>query len=104
MLWFDDQLLSLLANANIAISLYKRYVDDGNLKLPVIGEGLVWDRESKSLKDDTHYGYSSDPPDKRTALVIKDIADSVTEMFRWTADFPSAHSNGRLPILEIDTW
>ena len=43
MLWFDDQFLSLLANANIAISLYKRYVDDGNLKLPAIGEGLVWD-------------------------------------------------------------
>ena len=103
MLWFDDQFLSLLANANIAISLYKRYMDDGNLKLPAIGKGLVWDRESKSLKNDTYYGDSLDPPDKRTALMIKDIADSVTEMFWWTADFPSAHSNGRLPILDIET-
>ena len=47
---------------------------------------------------------SNDPPDKRTALIVKEVADSITEMLKWTADFPSAHSNGRLPILDIETW
>ena len=50
MIWFDGQFLNLLDNANITISFYKRYVDDGNLKLPAIEEGLVWNMESKTLK------------------------------------------------------
>ena len=44
------------------------------------------------------------PPDKRTALIIRDIANSISGMLRWTADYPSAHSNNRLPILDIETW
>ena len=104
MIWFDDQFLNLLAKANIEVSLYKRYVDDGNLKLPAIDEELAWDKESNSLKNIANPSVSSDQPDKRTALIIKDIADSVTDMLRWTADYPSAHSNGRLPILDIETW
>ena len=79
-------------------------MDDGNFKLPAIGEGLVWDKDSRSLKMGPPSSVSLDPPDKRTALIIKDIADSISRMLRFTADFPSAHSNGRLPILDIETW
>ena len=104
MIWFDGQLLNLLDNANITISFYKRYVDDGNLKLPAIEEGLVWNTESKTLKKIVCPSGASELPDKRTALIIKDIADSVTGMLKWTADFPSAHTNDRLPILDIETW
>ena len=104
MIWFDRQLLSALEKANISISLYKRYVDDGNFKLPAIGEGIVWDKDSRSLKMGPPSSVCLDPPDKRTALIIKDIADSISGMLRFTADFPSAHSNGRLPILDIETW
>ena len=42
--------------------------------------------------------------DRRTAEVVKSLADSVSSMLVWTADFPSAHPTGRLPILDIETW
>ena len=104
MIWFDRQLLDTLEKANIPVSLYKRYVDDGNFKLPAIEEGLIWNNDTKSLIKDLSSTVSLAPPDKRTALIIKDIADSISGMLRWTADYPSAHSNSRLPILDIETW
>ena len=33
----------------------------------------------------------------RTAEVIRDIANSVTPMLSWTADYPSAHSSMKFP-------
>ena len=36
--------------------------------------------------------------------MIKDIANSVTPMLSWTADYPSAHSSQKLPVLDIQTW
>ena len=38
------------------------------------------------------------------ARVLKDITDSVSEMLVWTADYLSAHQNGKLPVLDICTW
>ena len=93
MIWFDGKLLAALADANIAVSLYKRYVDDGNFKLPAIEEDLVWDRTSKTLVKRTQLVGNADPPDKRTALIVKELADSITGMLKWTADFSSAHFN-----------
>ena len=40
--------------------------------------------------------------DRRTADVVKGIADSITQMLVWTTDFPSANSSGRIPILDIE--
>ena len=79
-IWFDRQLLRALEDAKIEVSLYKRYVDDGNFKLPAIEEGFVWDKNSKSLKKDPSSVTSAEPPDKRTAHIIKDIADSMSGM------------------------
>ena len=104
MIWFDGELLATLAHANIAVSFYKRYVDDGNFKLPAIEEGVIWDKDRKSLVYSPQPVESEYPPDKRTALIIREVANSITGMLTWTADFPSAHSNGRLPILDIETW
>ena len=43
-------------------------------------------------------------PDERTAQVVRDIADSVSTMISWTADYPSSNASNRLPILDIETW
>ena len=39
--------------------------------------------------------------DRKTALVIKDIANSVHPMIQMEEDFPSNHSEGKLPILDL---
>ena len=102
MIWWDNTFIVLLESARLTVRLYKRYVDDGNLKLTALAPGAMWDCSTKSIV----YSNSVDnrEPDRRTAEVVKQIADSVTGMLVWTADFPSANSNGKLPILDIETW
>ena len=39
--------------------------------------------------------------DRKTALVIKDIANSVHPMIQMEEDYPSNHSDGKLPILDL---
>jgi hypothetical protein len=39
--------------------------------------------------------------DRKTALVNKDIANSVHPMIQMEEDYPSNHSNGKLPILDL---
>ena len=39
--------------------------------------------------------------DRKTALVIKDIANSVHPMIQMEEDYPSNQSDGKLPILDL---
>ena len=90
---------AIIVNAGLTVSFYKRFVDDGNILCS------PWDRESKSLVGRaTPPEEETVPDDERTAKVLKDIADSVSDMLVWTPHFPSAHQNGKLPVLDICTW
>ena len=42
--------------------------------------------------------------DERTALAIREIANSVHPMIQMEEDFPSAHNDGKLPILDLKCW
>ena len=67
----------------------------------------MWDKVSKCLVRETSQvddDADSVPSDQNTARVLKDIADSVTDLLIWTADLPSAHQDGKLPVLDICTW
>ena len=102
MIWWDSKFLILLESAKLTVRLYKRYVDDGNLKLKALLPGASWDSSTKSIVYSN--AFDNREPDRRTAEVVKQIADSVTGMLVWTADYPSANNNRRLPILDIETW
>ena len=105
MIWWDNQFLLLITNAGLIVSLFKRYVDDGNILCPPIDKSLEWDKVSRSLvRKSSQIEDESVLSDQSTARVLKDIADSVTDMLVWTADFPSAHESGKLPVLDICTW
>ena len=52
MIWFDRELLDTLEKVNIPVTLYKRYVDDGNFKLSAIEEGLIWNNDTNALIKD----------------------------------------------------
>ena len=86
------------------MSLYKRYVDDGNVKARAVPPGYNWDNNSSGLiltmspEDDTRMA------DERTASVFRDIANSISSMITWTVDFPSAHSDGKMPVLDLAIW
>ena len=42
--------------------------------------------------------------DERTANECMEIANSISPMIKWTCDFPSAHHDGKLPVLDLAVW
>ena len=46
-------------------------------------------------------GDKSIPGDRRTALVIQEIANSVCKTIRMTIDCPSSHESGWMPLLDL---
>ena len=46
---FDRWFVNIIHNASLHLYLYKRYVDDGNIKGKMVAKGYTWDRTTKSL-------------------------------------------------------
>ena len=101
MIWWDAQFLSLLKEAAINITLYKRFVDDSNLKGVAIRSDFGWDPDARQL---VKIEPSNLPPDEHTASVVQQVANTVTSMLRFTADFPSKHPSRKMPVLDICMW
>ena len=104
LVWFDRQFMLLLESANLSVAFYKRYVDDGNIKAKSVSPGYSWDPRTSQLVLTCNPDDDTRSPDERTAMVFKDIANSVTPMLTWTVDFPSSHPDGKLPVLDIAIW
>jgi len=80
MIWWDKKFLALLESANFSARFYKRFVDDGNIKLKALNSGAQWD--SSTMQVVYRDAIDERQPDKRTADVVKEISDSVTEMLK----------------------
>ena len=101
MIWWDHQFLNLVRMANINVTMYKRFVDDSNLKAVAIDLNLGWDSHERRL---VPIEVSNTAPDEHTANIVQQIANSVTSMLTFTSDFPSKHANGKMPVLDISMW
>ena len=101
MIWWDSQFLNLVRSSEINITLYKRFVDDANLKAVAVDLDLRWDPQTERLVKSE---VSSSTPDEHTVTIVQQIANSVTSMLRFTSDCPSKYDNGRMPVLDISMW
>ena len=105
LIWFDNEFILLVRTAGINITLYKRFVDDGNILTEAVPVGSKWCPVNKKLVVDSSNRVSENiPPDERSALVIKAIANSITPMLSWTTDVPSANISGKMPVLDLACW
>ena len=104
MLEFDRAFLILLKGLGIVVLLYLRYVDDITTVLPPIKPGWYYDPEAKCMKYEASHPYAAMAPDRRTMLVLQDIANTVDCNLKFTIDCPSLNNNARLPILDLQFW
>ena len=44
------------------------------------------------------------PDDKRTALLLKEVANQISPMIEMKEDVSSNYPNGKLPILDLEVW
>ena len=104
MLWWDKMFLHKLDKLGILMMMYKRYVDDGNMILDAVPVGArIVDGKLSILPEAIQEDYGI-PADKRTAGLIRYIANTITPMIQMEEDFPSNHPSGHLPILDLEVW
>ena len=86
--------------------MYQRFIDDLNLVPEVVEAGWKFCNETRRMifQEDLVQNDSTVEDDRRTALVIKDIANSVHPMIQMEEDCPSNHNDGKMPILDLECW
>jgi hypothetical protein len=104
MLWWDRVFIGKLDKLGIVMLMYKRYVDDGNMALDAVPVGTRIVDGKLSILPEAIQEDSGLPADRRTAKLIRSIANTITPMIQMEEDFPSNHPTGRLPILDLEVW
>ena len=92
--------------AGISIDMYERFIDDSNLVSEVMEPRWIFCKETGTLNFDEDRVPQNTimNDDKRTALVIKDVANSIHPMIQMEEDFPSNHEDYKIPILDLKCW
>ena len=103
MLWWDKKFLEVANTAGVGIDMYERFVDDSNLVSETIEAGWEFCETTKRMKfvEEKVQEDNQMEDDRKTALVIKHIANSIHPMIQMEEDYPSNHSDGKLPILDL---
>ena len=104
MLMWDLAYLTKLKNMGIKISLYSRYVDDIVLVCREFEPGWYFGLKEGKLLYNPGHEYSNLQADQRTMYVLRDIANQMDSDIQLTIDTPSLHSNGRLPVLDLEVF
>ena len=106
----------------IQVDLYKRFKDDINLILDDILAGASYSTvQNEILYENFTFGqtyekYSGkslqeiyqlrqkENNEENTLSILKKVAESIEPMIKFTCDFPSAHDDGKIPILDVKVW
>ena len=108
MLWWDKKLMERLREATRKVrwecQMYLRYVDDGNIVCTPFPPGSKIEGDSVVVqgRDGISAENGERPADKRTAEIVKIIANSLCEFIQVEIDYPSAHEAVRMPILDLE--
>ena len=96
-----QEIFRKLKSVGINLLIYLRFKDDITLVTKGLARGTIW-REGKLIVDLQKKKEDSDKSiELLTMEVIKDIAQSVDEMIKFTIDIPENHKNGKMPILDV---
>ena len=104
MIWWDLQLKSRLSNMVMDAQLFKRYVDDVNLALRAIAAGTRYSDGAIYIDQDAVAQDLDIPADQRTMAIVKAIGNDIHHSIQLEEDYPSKHSDNKLPSLDLKVW
>ena len=104
MLWWDGKFLSKLGTLGIDLEFYLRYVDDSNMSAWALTPGTRFVDGQLSILKEFVGSDKLIPADKRTASVLRSIANEILPGIVMQEDVPSNHPNEKLPILDIEVF
>ena len=101
MLNWDKEFLKKMKTLKIDPALYERFKDDITIVLKALEAGtkftdgvLIVDQEKKILDE-------GKTDEEITMEVVREVADSVDEMIKFTIDYPGNHKSGKMPVLDV---
>ena len=105
MLWWDrkvkEQINNAMADIDFQLHMYMRYVDDCNIVCTALPTNSRLEKGKVVIDHSGNCG-NDEPPDKRTAEIIKEIANGICNFIEVEIDYPSAHNYKYMPILDIE--
>ena len=104
MLWWDGEFLQRCQRAGISREMYLRYLDDVNMITRCLPAGTVYRDGGLQVDRQVEEEEQGVEGDKITARVVREVANSITDMVQMEEDFPSNHPSNKLPILDLEVW
>ena len=104
MLWWDGEFLQRCQRAGITREMYLRYLDDVNMATRRLPPGTVYRDGGLVVDRQVEEEEQGEEGDKITARVVREVANSITNMIRMEEDYPSNHPSNKLPILDLEVW
>ena len=90
----------LVRKMGITIVMYKRYVDDVDCLEKRVKKTMKYNPDEKQMID-TDPSNEDMMDDDEMMTLLRDIANSVTDMIKWEHDTADRHTDGQLLVLDI---
>jgi hypothetical protein len=101
---WDNLYVKKAEMAGIPMRMYSRYVDESNQIAVVPPPGSRYDEnEDKLVNDGQGLGIEA-TADKRLAVILTGVANSVMDGIEMEAEYPSKNSEGKMAILDMEVW
>ena len=81
--------------------MYMRYVDDCNIVCTPFPAGSE-EKDGKVIVQEDVVDEQRIPNDRRTAEIVQRVANSICEFIQVEVDYPSAHTNRHMTILDLE--
>ena len=103
---WSEEFLNKLDRLQILWKMYCIYIDDQNFITEATGLGMRYNKDTESMEKIEELVESDrvEKADKRTIETIKEIGNSISDMIKLTADYPSKNPNGRVAMLDLELW
>ena len=101
MIYWDREFLAKLKSVGIVPALYERFKDDITIVTKSLEAGTKWQAGVLTVDHEKVIKDAEKTEEETTMELIRDIADSMDDMIKFTVDWPGNHKSGKIPILDI---
>ena len=84
--------------------MLERYIDDVNAVTEAVPPGTEYTAGKLVVNPEKAERDSTRPEDLITMEVVRDIANDIDDMIKFTIDVPTNHSDGKMPVLDLKVW
>ena len=101
MLNWDKEFLKKMKTLKMDPALYERFKDDITIVLKALEAGTVFKNGILEVDQEKKISDAEKSDEEITMEVVREVADSVDEMIKFTVDYPGNHKSGKMPVLDV---